>query len=119
MKFTIAVLLTSLMCFAVVLYLPWWYIAMAAFIGAIVMQQSQVKSFTAAFIAVSALWSIHALILDVRNAQLLSSKVAVVLQMGNSSVLIIIAAFVGGIVAGMAALTGSFIKLSFILNRKN
>lgn len=119
MKFSVALLLTSLLCFAVVLYLPWWFIAIAAFIVAIVVQQSQVKSFLAAFSAVSVLWSIHAFILDIQNAQLLSSKIAGVLQIGNSAVLISITAFIGGLVAGMAALTGSFLKPSFTFKQKN
>src|SRR4051812_40847854 len=111
MKFTIAVLLTALVAFAGALYLPWWFIAVAGFIVAVVVQQKPGKSFLAAFIGLFLLWFFHAMVIDSNNNHLLSTKVAGILPLGNSFfLLLLVTALIGALVAGMAALTGSYLR---------
>jgi hypothetical protein len=48
---------------------------------------------------------------DVANAHLLSSKVAQILPLGGSYVvLILVTALVGGLLGGFAALTGAYLR---------
>ena len=109
MKFIISILLTALLGFALPLYFWWWSFAVTAFLVAIIMKQSQGKSFLAGFIAIALLWAAQAAVLDAANHHLLSRKVALLLPFGGSGIaLLITTALIGGLVSGMAALTGSY-----------
>ena len=57
------------------------------------------------------LWGMQAFFIDTSNHHILSEKVARLLPLGGSFIaLILLSAFIGGIVAGMAALTGSLAR---------
>lgn len=111
MKFIVAFVLTILLSFAGALYFPWWIIAVAAFIVAVCIPQHPFKAFVAGFLALLILWGSQAFFIDSRNQHLLATKVASILPMGGSYiVLILVTAFIGALVAGMAALTGSLLR---------
>ena len=111
MKFVITILLTALLGYAAPLYFPWWSFAVTSLTVAVAIHQQPLKAFAAGFIALLLLWGVHAYIIDDANEHILSQKVANILPLGGaSSVLIIITAFVGAIVSGFAALTGSFAR---------
>lgn len=109
MKFLIAVLLTALLGFAFPLYFWWWSFAVTSCGVACIMRQSPGKSFLAAFLAIAFLWAVQAILLDSANHHLLSRKVALLLPFHGSGIaLLLTTAIIGGLVSGMAALTGSF-----------
>ena len=113
MKFITSIILTALLTYAIGLFtsLPWWSFAMAALVVAMAIHQKPFKSFLSGFIALFLLWSILALMIDLSNEHILSKKVAQILPLGGSSiVLIIVTGVVGGLVAGFAALTGSYLR---------
>jgi hypothetical protein len=111
MRFIVAFLLTALLSFAAALFFPWWIIAVAAFVVSVSVNQRAIGSFVAAFFSVFILWACQAYYLDAENEHLLSKKVAAILPLGGSSIAIIfVTALVGAVVAGMAALTGSFVR---------
>ena len=110
MKFLIAILLTALLGFAITLYLWWWSFALMSLLVAFVMKLSPGKSFLFGFLAIGLLWLIQALALDNSNGYLLSHKVALLLPFnGSDAALLITTAIIGGLVSGMAALTGSYL----------
>ncbi len=113
MKFITAIILTALLSFSIGLFpvLPWWSFAITSIIIAIAIHQKPWKAFLAAFIAVFVLWAIIIFVIDNANQHLLSVKVATILPLGGSSfALILLTAFIGGLVAGLSALTGSYIR---------
>ncbi|PZX63443.1 hypothetical protein [Hydrotalea sandarakina] len=113
MKFVISILITALLSFAFSLYaaFPWYTFAICAFVVALAIHQKPYKAFLAAFIALFLLWGIWAFLIDAANNHILSKKVAEILPLHGSSIaIILVTALVGGIVAGMAALTGSLIR---------
>jgi hypothetical protein len=111
MKIIVASLLTALLAFVAGIYLPWWSLAIAAFIGAILVQQSSGRSFLAGFLGIFLLWALLAWWIDWNNNSYLSQKIASLLPLsGNSLLLILVTAFIGGLVGGSAALTGSFLR---------
>lgn len=113
MKFIIAFVLTALLSFSWALFFPWWIIAVAAFIVAALIPQSALKAFISAFLALFLLWGVQAALIDAGNAHLLSAKIAAILPLGGSYLaLLLVTAFIGGLVAGLAALTGSFLRIS-------
>lgn len=113
MKFSTSLLLSALLAFAAGLFFPWWSIAITSFIVAVSVHQKPLKAFMAAFIGVFVLWLAHAAIIDFQNNHILSTKIAAILPLGgNYWALLIVTGFVGGLVAGMAALSGSYFRQS-------
>lgn len=111
MKFIVALLLTALLGYAAPLYSPWWTFAITSFVVALAVHQQPGKAFLAGFIGILLLWGTHAWILDSANNHILSRKIAPLLQLGNSgTALILVTAFIGALISGFAALTGSFAR---------
>ena len=111
MKFLVSLLLTALLSFTASLYFPWWIIAVCAFIVSALILQHPMKAFLSGFLGVFLLWLIFSLIIDSGNNHILSRKMAAIFPLGGMSFLLIfITALVGGIVGGMAALTGSYLR---------
>ena len=111
MKFFTAILLTALLGFAAPLYLPWWSFAPTSLIVAITVHQKPWKAFVAGFLGILLLWGVHAFILDNANNHILSQKVAQILPLNGSYILlIVITALIGALVSGFAALTGSYAR---------
>ncbi|MDZ4795527.1 MAG: hypothetical protein SGI83_14695 [Bacteroidota bacterium] len=113
MKFFVALLLTSLLAFISGLFLPWWGIAITSLLVAVLVHQKAGKAFMAGLLGVFLLWGGLAFWIDSRNNGVLSAKTASVLPLGgNSILLIIVTGFIGGLVAGLAAMTGSYLRAS-------
>jgi MFS family permease len=111
MKFLISLILIALLSFAACLFLPWWSIAVAAFIVAVVIPQHPGKSFLAGFLALFFLWGVLAYWISDRNENILEHKVSMLmLKMDNPFMLILVTALIGALVAGFAALSGSFLR---------
>jgi hypothetical protein len=111
MKFISSISLTALLSFVAGLYLPWWTIAIAAIIVSIIIPLASWKSFLSGFLGVFLLWSILAWWIDSKNNSILSQKIALLLPLGGSSFLLILfTAFIGALVAGFAALAGSYVR---------
>ena len=111
MKFALSIILTSTLGFAGGLWLPWWGIAVAGFISAVLIAQSPGKAFLGAFTGLFLLWSLLAWWIDIQNQGILSHKIALILPLnGNSYLLILATAIVGGLVSGLGAVTGSLLR---------
>ena len=111
MKFLTSILLTALLSFVLGLYLPWWSLAIAAFIVAAMIFQKPWHSFLSGFLGLFILWFIFASAVNTSNNGLLSQKVASIFPLGGSTfLLILLTALVGAIVAGLAALSGRYLR---------
>lgn len=111
MKFIVSVILTGLLSFAAGIYMPWWSLAIAAFIVAALVPQKPWKAWLAGFVGLLLLWGILAFWIDMKNQHILSQKMAQVFPLGGSWILLIlVTAGVAALVAGFAALTGSYVR---------
>ena len=111
MKFIISLVLTALLGFALCLFLPWWSIAIAAFIVAVAIHQVPWKAFVTGFLALFLLWSIMSWAISASNNHLLAGKVAIIILKQDSVVLLVlITGLIGGLVGGFAALSGSLAR---------
>ena len=111
MKLLVAIFLTALLTFVAGLYFPWWSLAITAFIVAALIHQKAFKAFLAGFLGVFILWAGLAWWIDSKNEGILSSRISELLKLGGSSMLlIVVSAFIGGLVGGLAAMTGSFLR---------
>lgn len=111
MKFIISFILTALLSFALCLFLPWWSIAIAAFAVAALIPQKPAKSFLTGFTALFLLWGGLSFWISNNNHDLLAHKISqIILKMDNPLLLIVATAVIGALVAGFAALAGSFVR---------
>ena len=111
MKFIVSVLLIALLSFSACLYFPWWTIAIAAFIVTAFIQQAPFSAFLSGFCSVFLLWAILAFIISFNNEDILAHKVSqLILQMDNPPLLILVTGLLGGVIAGLAGLAGSFVR---------
>ena len=82
-----------------------------AFIVALLVHQKAGMAFAAAFLAMLLLWSGLAWWINVNNENILSLKIAELLGIGNNTfLLVLITGLLGGLIAGLAAMSGSFLR---------
>ena len=113
MKFFVSILLIALLSFAACLYLPWFAIAIVAFIVAALIPQKPVKSFISGFLALFILWGCLCFYISSNNDNLLAGKVAmIILKSDSASSLILLTAVIGAMVAGFGALTGCYFRIT-------
>lgn len=111
MKFTISLILIIFLSFAACLYLPWWSIAFAAFIVSVLIPQRPGRAFLTGFLALLLLWSGLSWWISNGNDHILAHKISVlILKMDSPYLLIFATGLIGGLVAGFAALAGSYIR---------
>lgn len=113
MKFLIAFIVTAFLAFALCLFLPWWSIAIAAFIVAALIPQKPGKAFLTAFAALFVLWGGLSLWMSNNNDHVLAHKVSLlILKMDNPILLVLATGLIAGLVGGFAALAGSYLRKS-------
>jgi len=112
MKLIASILLTALLGFVICLYIDWWGITIAAFVVAICIHQKPLKSFITGFLALFLLWAGLSWWIDMKNEHVLAGKLAGLLGLGGSVFLmILVTGLLGGLVAGFAALAGSYARV--------
>jgi len=114
MKFFNSFLLTALLSFIAGIYISyWWFFAVVAFLVAALIHQKGYKAFFAGFLALFFLWFVLAFWMDLSNKGVLSVKIAAILQLdGSKWLLMTVTACIGGLIAGFAALSGSYLRSS-------
>lgn len=111
MKTLLAILLIAVLAFILGNFLPWWSIAIAAFVISVFIKQQPFAAFLAGLLGIGLLWAIQAYLIDVANDSILSRKVASLLPLqGSPALLISFTALLGGIIGGLAALSGNFLS---------
>lgn len=113
-KFISSIALVLLTAYVAHLYAnqtPWWIFALGAFFSGWLVPQPAFRSWLAGFLGLFLLWFFLAWQANAANEGLLAKKMASILQLnGSDTLLIIITALIGGLVAGFAAITGAFLR---------
>lgn len=113
MKIVSVILLTAFLAYVAGVYtsMPWWSFAITSFVVSLAIHQRPGRSFLCGFAAVFVLWFVLVFRADIANEHILSAKVANILPMGGSYiVLMLVTALIGGLVSGLAALSGSYLR---------
>ena len=111
MKFLIAFLLIILLSFVSCLYFPWWTIAIVSFLVLAFIPLKPLQAFLCGFAAIFLFWTLLSFYISSNNDHVLAHKISVlVLNTDNPFLLVLATGLVGGLVAGFAALTASFIR---------
>ena len=111
MRFILSILLIAALSFLAGLVLPWWSIALVSFLVGLFLPQSIGRGFLSGFLGIFILWFILALWIDIKNESILSHKIAQLFPLGGSSIaIIIVTAFIGGLVGGFASMSGNSLR---------
>ncbi len=92
------------------LFLPWWSIALPGLLFGYLFNKEGGSSFGWGFLALFILWGGQALYIHFANDAILSTRIAEMLQVGSPLVVVLVTAIIGGIVSGLATLTGAVLK---------
>lgn len=91
--------------------LPWWSFVIPVALIAAWRKHSPAQAFLTGFAGVFILWVVVAALKDMANEHILATKVASILPLGGSYILLIlITGFVGALLGGLSSLTGSFLR---------
>ena len=108
MKFLIQFVATLFSAHLLALFMPWYSIAIAAFVMGFLLKSN--TNFLAGFAAIATLWVFNALLIDAGSSSDLAERVAKLLTVKYEIVLFLVMAVIGGLVGGFAALTGSLLR---------
>lgn len=86
--------------------LPWWAIALVAFILGALLGKTQVHAFGSGFLAIFVLWTIQAFLHFTANDGILASRMGTLLGGVPGALMPWITGLIGGIVGGLSAWTG-------------
>ena len=89
------------------LVLPWWSIAIPGLILGYQFNPKSGAAFGWGFLALFLLWGGQALYIHFANDGILSTRIAEMLGVGSPYLVILITGILGGLVSGLATLTGS------------
>jgi len=109
MLFLIILILTILSSYV----LPWWAAAIIAFVAALCCGKTSGQAFWSGFGGVFIAWAILALIKTIPNNNILATRVSHLFHLPNWLLVLLITALIGGLVGGMAALSGMLVKRAF------
>jgi len=111
MKFFVSILLTAIVSFAASLFMPWWIIAVAAFVVSFAIPQKAFLAFLSGFIALFILWIAMSFYISSANDDLLVHKMSILfLKTDNPILLFLLTGVIGGLVAGFGSLSGRFLR---------
>jgi hypothetical protein len=114
MRFTITIILTSLLAYASGLYLPWWSAALAALLVAAFVPQRADLAALSGFLGIFLLWSLMAWGISRANGDILAHRMSLfIIKKDSPGLLILMTAVIGGLTGLLGALTGSLARRAF------
>ncbi len=111
MKFIVSAILILLFSFLSCLYFPWWSVAFVALFVSVFIQQKHLLSFICGFVSLFLLWGFLSFWISIKNDDILAHRVSLLIfKVDSPNLLIFVTALIGAVVAGFAALTGSYLR---------
>lgn len=109
MKILLQIILIGIVGYVAELFLPWYSIAIVAFAFGLIIDSS--SNFLGGFIGIALLWAVKIALITQHGGQDLAMKVAQIMEpVGEKWVLITVTLLVGGLVGGMACVTGGTLR---------
>ena len=110
MRFLLSIILIALLSAGAEFLLPWWSCAVVCFLVAMFARQSGGRAFVMGFLGVGIFWLVAALMRDIPNDHILSTRMAALFKLPNYWLYILVTVFIGGLVGGMSAWVGAVLK---------
>lgn len=114
MKFILKVILIAGLSYLSELFLPWWSVVICAFLIGVIIPTKGFNDFLSGFLGVGLLWLFFAFMIDFDTDSILTSQIAPLLNLNNALVVIAVTGLLGGIVGGLATLSGSQLRRIFL-----
>jgi len=107
----LSIILTFLFSWILGLFFVWWSIGIAGFLAGIILPQKPFSAFKSGFWGGFLEWFVFSIYIDIRNHQLLSERVSILLFDFNFPLIIILfTSVIGGITASLGAVMSSHIN---------
>jgi len=104
-------LLIALLSLLAQFLLPWWSLALVAFLVCLATQSKALSAFGAGFFGVALVWLIYALVVQLRTDGVLTGRMSELLVKANQPALLIgVTVLLGGVVGGLAGLSGYYVR---------
>jgi hypothetical protein len=108
MKFIVQFIAILFFAHLLDLFLPWYSIALAAFVVGYFLKSR--FNFLAGFLAIATLWTFNAWLIDSSSTSDLATRVARLFSLDHAALLYLLMACLGGLVGGFAASTGAYLR---------
>ena len=107
----IQILLIAFLSLLAQLFLPWWSLAVVAFLVCFWRGQSAGRSFLYGFAGVAVVWLAYALLIHTRTDGILTGRMSELLFKTNAAALpLLVVTLLSGLVGGLAGLSGFFVR---------
>ena len=110
MRFFLLVLLVAILSAGATYLLPWWSIAVVCFVVSLLVRQGRGRAFLMGFAGAGLAWLVEAMMHDLANEHILSTRMAVLFHLPNFALFVAVTVLLGGLVGGLAALTGGMLR---------
>ncbi len=107
------VIITLILAAVLQLFLPWWTVAIAAALPALLISQSGWKSFQNGFLGIFILWGAWSAFIYLQGGDILSDRLATLLSLPIGWLSILVTGLVGGIAGAFSALTANRFRAWF------
>lgn len=91
-------------------FLPWWSIGIAGFLFGFLIDQRRKMAFINGFLGIFLLWGGTATYIYIVNDGVLANRLALMTGFPHGILLIIITGLIGGVIAGLASLSGRYLR---------
>lgn len=107
----IQILLIAILSLLAQLVLPWWSLAIVAFLVCYWRSSSAGKSFLYGFVGTALVWLVYALVIQLRTDGVYVGRISQLLFQTNTTALpVLVTTIVSGLVGGLAGVSGYFVK---------
>ncbi|MEM9897096.1 MAG: hypothetical protein AAF789_12070 [Bacteroidota bacterium] len=113
MKLIFRLLVIGAVTYFLLPYLPWWTVMIVCFLVCSASPSSGLNAFVAGFLGVGLVWLGQSLLLDATNQGQFSSKIALLVGLGDPVYLMFLSGLVGAIAGGFSSLAGTYFRQLF------
>ncbi len=96
------------------LFMPFWIVAVIAAIVSLLTADNAISGFASGALAISTLWMIAILYLDISTFSVLTNKMTTLFALPSKTSLILFTIFIGALLGGMGASTGALLRQLFV-----
>ena len=114
MKLLLRIILIISLTYFASMYAPWWIIIVISFLVSFVLYGNGFNNFISGFLGGGILWLCLAWYLDFSTNSILSEKIVQLTPFEDPFMLIMSTGLIGGLAAGLGAITGNSFRLLFV-----
>ncbi|GAB4026030.1 hypothetical protein [Spirosoma koreense] len=110
----IQILLIAVLSLLVQLILPWWSLAIVAFLVCLWRSPAAATAFLYGFTGIALVWLGYALLIHLKTAGILTGRMSELIAKTHSDLIpLLITTILGGVVGGLAGLSGFLVRQAF------